>query len=416
MELPVSRCMDVVAEQVKDYVDPDIRYIKVPLTYEFQCERNDIQEASWARLDRPGDAQSWGALCYFTARFLHEQDGIPVGIVNSSVGGSPIEAWMKESTLYEDALASLLECRQPGFVDSMRVEAGKVYSEWQAEHNSLPAPAPAPWKKVSIFDNSWAVDADGENIYGSHLFRNSFILSRGQEEGEAILHLGAMIDADSTFVNGVFVGNTTYRYPPRNYQVPSGILKEGENTVEIHLYSYHGVTGAFVKDKRYSLELDDSEVSLLNGWSHKMGKRMPERRDEIFLQYRPSGLYNAMIAPLLDFPREGVIWYQGESNCDNAEQYGDLLMTMIDSWRSEMNQPELPFYVVELAAYEQAHFTDRDHGWTRVQTEQARACLNTENAYLVPNADLGEWYDVHPQDKITVAHRVLDAIHQHENK
>jgi len=414
MELPIRRCMDVVADEVKDYVNPNIRYVKTPLSYDFETERDDISPVEWAKIEKPEDAQGWGALCYFVARYMQESENIPIGIINSSVGGTPIEAWMTESSLDQTTLQALYECRQPGYVDSLKIESGKVYSEWQKAHNELPAAKPTPWKKVALFNNSWAKDSKGQNIYGSHLFRNSFTLSKDQAKGDATLHLGAMIDADSVFVNGVFVGNTTYRYPPRHYSVPEGTLKEGVNTIEIHLYSYHEFTAGFVKDKKYSLETPNSEVSLLDGWEYRLGKRMPERDTEIFLQYRPVGLYNAMIAPFINYPREAVIWYQGEANCDNAEQYGDHLMTMIKSWREEMHQSDLPFYVVELASYEQASWTDQDHGWTRVQKEQARACENTENAYFIPNADQGEWYDIHPQDKITIAKRVVEAIQKNE--
>ena len=219
-----------------------------------------------------------------------------------------------------------------------------------------------------------------------------------------------MIDADSTFVNGQYVGNTTYMYPPRNYPVPEGVLKEGVNTVEIHLYACGGNPAGFVPDKQYQLETPGGTVSLLKGWEHRPGRRMPARPSQVFLQYKPAGLYNAMEAPLKDFAFAGFIWYQGESNCDNAAHYGALLETLVQTRREELAAPDLPFYIIELAAFEHSELTDNDWGWNRVQKEQRRTAENVPGVYLVPTADLGEWNDIHPQDKATVGRRTADVI------
>ena len=137
---------------------------------------------------------------------------------------------------------------------------------------------------------------------------------------------------------------------------------------------------------------------------------MPPRPGEVFLQYKSAGLYNAMIDPIKDFPVKGVVWYQGESNCSNAADYGNLLEKMITEWRNEMSSPDLKFYIIELAAFEHSELTDNDFGWNRVQKEQKRTAERMNGVYLVPNGDLGEWNDIHPQDKKTVGKRTSDII------
>lgn len=413
MELPVMRCLDVVADEVKDYSNASVRYVKVPLTYNFEGPQEDFPECSWEVLDGSQTAMSWGAVCYFTARYLQEATGIPVGMVNCSVGGSPIEAWLREDVLPDYALDELHELQKPEVLDSINYFNAHLYTDWQNAHNALPAPK-GTWKSIDMFSKSWALDAKGENIYGSHLLRKSFRLGKGQT-GPAILHLGAMVDADSTFINGQYVGNTTYMYPPRNYQVPEGVLKEGENLLEVHLYACGGNPASFVPDKQYSLETPAGKVSLLKGWEHKPGRRMPARPAQVFLQYKAAGLYNAMEAPLKDFAFNGFIWYQGESNCGNAADYGSLLETLVSTRREELNTPDLPFYIIELAAFEHSELTDNDWGWNRVQKEQRRTAEKLDGVYLVPNADLGEWNDIHPQDKMTLGHRVVDAILESRN-
>ena len=409
MELPVSRCLDVVAGEIKDYANTAVRYLGVPMAYDFDGPREDLPPCGWQVLDSEQTGLSWSAVCYFTARYLQEETGIPVGMVNVSVGGSPIEAWLREDVLEDYALQDLLELRKPHVLDSINRFNATLYSDWQNAHNALPAPASARWKDVDIFSKTWAQDARGENIYGSHLLRNSFTLGK-DSVGAGILHLGAMIDADSTFVNGQYVGNTTYMYPPRNYAVPEGVLQEGVNQVEIHLYACGGNPAGFVPDKEYSLETPGGKVSLLKGWCYKPGRRMPARPGQVFLQYKPAGLFNAMEAPLKDYGFAGFVWYQGESNCGNAAHYGALLETLVRTRREELAAPELPCYIIELAAFEHSELTDTDWGWNRVQKEQRRTAEKIPGVYLVPNADLGEWNDIHPQDKATVGHRTANVI------
>jgi len=410
MELPVKRCLGKVGQDVKGYSNDKIRYFQVPKEYAFGAPKEDIGEAKWQVLDSDSTAMDWSAVCYFTARELQQREGIPIGMVCAAVGGSPIEAWTEEGRLEEKAKGILSPYKDKHYLDSVINFNKTLYSVWQEAHNAKPSNPNATWKPIDMFSKDWAVDPKGENIYGSHLLKNTFNLTASQASGEATLHLGAMVDADSAFVNGKYVGNTTYMYPPRNYKVPAGVLKEGENTVEIHLYACGGNPASFVKDKDYSLETKDGNVSLLKGWSHKEGKRMDARPGEDFLIYKPSGLWNAMVYPIRDFTTNGVIWYQGESNCDDAASYGRLLETLVTSWRDNMKREALPFYIIELAAFQHSEETDNDFGWNRVQKEQRTVAGKVKGVHLVKNSDIGEWNDIHPQDKKTVGKRTADEI------
>lgn len=408
MELPIRRCMDVVADDVKDYSCDQLHYLKVPLTYNFDGPQKEMPGGSWETLSKPETAQEWGALCYYVGRYLHERTGKEISLLNSSVGGSPIEAWIPESFLPDYALAELKQCQDPEWMAKTLYHNAHLYSDWQDAHNAFPVNKKAGWSKVDAF-GEWGLE-NGEAVYGSHILRNSFTLKASQTKGDALLRLGAMVDADSTFVNGHYVGNTTYMYPPRKYNVPAGYLKKGRNTVEVHLYSAEN-PASFVKDKEYCLETTDGKVSLLEGWSYKPGRRMPKRDAQVFLQYKAAGLYNAMIAPLQGMDFKGVVWYQGESNAGNPDNYGELLKTMIRSWRVLLRNEKLPFYIVELASFEHSEReTAETSGWVRLQDIQRQVCEEMENVYLIPNRDLGEWNDIHPQDKKTLGARTADII------
>lgn len=413
MELPVKRCMDVVAADVKDYANPSISYLKVPIAYNFNWPQKALPACEWEILDDPAKAQNWGALCYFVAKGLSEADGRKVRMLNSSVGGSPIEAWMRAEDLPDYAQKELLECRDSRWMEKTLYNNAHLYTDWQAQHNALPANETAQWEDIDMFSD-WGYES-GHEVFGSHYLRNTFKLTSAQCKGDAILHLGAMRDADSTFVNGHFVGNITYMYPPRNYRVPAEYLKPGRNVVEIHLYAAEN-GAAFVPDKEYSLETVKGKTSLLKGWQHKVGRTMPRRANQVFLQYKPSGLYNAMIAPITECPK-GVIWYQGESNAGRADNYAELLKAMILSWREHFHNPDLPFYIVELAAFEHSEReTAATSGWVRLQDLQRQLAEEMDNVYLVPNRDLGEWNDIHPQDKKTLGERVVKLILENEKK
>lgn len=410
MELPISRCMDVVADDVADYTCTDVQYLKVPLTYNFQGPQTQLpQGGRWQTLATPQDAQTWGAFCYYVARYLHEDTGKKITIYNSSVGGSPIEAWIPESFLPSYAQEELAECRDPEWMRATRAHNASL-GNWQKAHNALPSNPKAKWVNIDAFSD-WGKKGD-EIIYGSHLLKNTFRLKASQCKADALLRLGALRDADSTFVNGHYVGNTTYMYPPRKYRVPAEYLKPGKNVVEIHLYAT-GSQAGFVPEKRYCLETSDGTVQLTEGWQYKEGKQMPRREDQIFLQYKASGLYNAMIAPLSDIGPsiKGVFWYQGESNIDHPDNYGELLKTLIRTWRVLLRNDSLPFYIVELAAFEHSELeTAQTSGWVKIQDQQRQVCEEMDNVYLIPNRDLGEWNDIHPQDKKTLGRRAADVV------
>lgn len=412
MELPVSRCMDAIADNVAGYSNTSLHYVKTPLTYVFSGPQDQEPPMDWQTLDSPQTAQKWGALCYFIARGLNEATGREIEILNSSVGGTPINAWIPEQYLDAGAASRLELCKDDSWVAKQKAEAQAVYSDWQAELDSrCKEGKPGRWKRVDIFSDSWSTDDSARSVFGLYEFRKTVRLSRKQARTGATLHLGAIIDADSVFVNGSLVGSTSYRYPPRHYAVPAEVLRKGRNEIVVRLQSQHSVHGSFVPEKRYGLETAGKEINLEKGWKYRLVAEMPERKTEIFLQYEPSGLYNAMIHPFRNMDFKGVIWYQGESDIDNAGDYARKLETLVKSWREAFGKPDFPFYIVELASYEHSEReTAQTSAWVQVQDAQREVCSRMHNVFLIPNRDQGEWNDIHPQNKKTLGERVVKAI------
>jgi sialate O-acetylesterase len=411
MELPVDRVTDMFRDEVAAYANPMIRHIKAPLRYDFHRPRKDIDPASWKELD-PADAMQFSALAYFFAREMYEKNKIPVGLVNSAVGGSPVEAWISEEGLkpFPKYLNERELYQSDELIAGIRSTENMERNRWNEvlylRDAGLAGPVKwfdpayndADWPVVDLFDTSWNNNGLSP-VNGSHWFRKEVEVSAAQAGKAAVLRLGCIVNADSVYVNGTFAGTVSYQYPPRIYKLPEGLLKAGKNTVTVRLISYGGYPH-FVPEKPYKLVFDNSEISLEGQWKYKLGAAMPALSGGTAFQYKPVGLYNAMIAPLSKLRFKGVIWYQGESNAGRHNEYYDLLTAMIADWRVKLNAPALPFVIVELAEF------GRPDGWDAFRQVQRRVAQDTPNAALATAKDLGEWNDIHPLDKKSVGIRV----------
>lgn len=417
MELPVSRVMDLYRGEVEKYANPMIRHIKVPLAYNFHHPQQDIHPVVWQQLT-PEDALSFSAVAYFFAKDLFEKTKVPVGLINASVGGSPAEAWISEEGLkhFPVYLNDRDICRSDEYVSNVKALDRERRNIWNTvlyqqdtglhgtrkwfsvDYND------SDWKEVDLFDKTWG--SDGLNpVNGSHWLRKEFDVPAHSAGKPAVLRLGRIVDADSVFVNGVFVGTTSYQYPPRIYPIPGNILKEGVNHITVRLVSYAGYPG-FVEDKPYKIVFDREEISLEGTWKYRQGMRMPALPGETFFQYKPTGLYNAMIAPLQHWPIKGALWYQGESNVGRYNEYYGLMEALINDWRGLWKQPELPFLIVQLANFMQDPARPAESHWAELRNIQSELSKTVPNTGLAVTIDIGEWNDIHPLNKKDVGRRL----------
>jgi sialate O-acetylesterase len=420
MELPISRVTDLFAGEVTAYNNPQIRYLKVPYAYDFHTPQSDIPREAWKSLTQE-NVMGYAALCYFFAKAMYEKNGVPIGLINASWGGTPIEAWISEEGLRHfplylndkrryEADAYIAQLRQAEAQGQYRWDASLYLSD-PGLHEQTPWYAAgyddSRWEQTSLFAKAWA--GNGLNpVNGSHWFRRQVEIPAGWEGQEAILRLGCIVNADSVYVNGTFVGATSYQYPPRIYTVPAGLLRAGSNTITIRLISQAGYP-QFVEEKPYKLLCRGEEISLEGEWKHRTGAIMPAAPSQTGFHNKATGLYNGMIAPLLPYTVKGVIWYQGESNVSRRNEYAGLLTALIADWRTRFNAPELPFYIVELAGFLAPDDPGRK-GWEEMQQIQRQAVEANPHTRLIRNSDLGEWNDIHPLDKKTLGRRIADSI------
>jgi sialate O-acetylesterase len=225
----------------------------------------------------------------------------------------------------------------------------------------------------------------------------------------ARLFVGRIIDADETYLNGVRVGNITYQYPPRRYEVPAGLLKEGKNLLVVRVTNTLG-KGGFVPDKRYELTDGVTHIDIRGDWEYKVGQVFPPRNPggdgaPFSAQNEPAGLYNTMVAPAIRFGVKGFLWYQGESNTGNAKEYKLLMPALIADWRARWQEGDLPFLYVQLPNYAEVQYSPSESQWAELREAQLDG-LSVPNTAMAVAIDAGEWNDLHPLDKKDVGERL----------
>ena len=225
----------------------------------------------------------------------------------------------------------------------------------------------------------WA-DTKVGSINGVLWFRKTVNIPKSMVGEKAKILLGRIVDADSVFINGNFVGNTTYLYPRRRYDIPPNVLKEGENIVVIRVINNTGI-GGFVLDKPYEIDTDKDTVDLKGDWKFKVGDIMPSLASQTFIRWKPLGLYNAMIAPLLNYKIKGSTWYQGESNADRPIEYRKLFPAMINDWREKWGEGNFPFLFVQLPNFMEAKSEPSESNWALLREAQLMTLSLPRNRY-----------------------------------
>lgn len=372
---------------------------------------------------RTGGWNGFSAVGYFFGRNLHQTLHIPIGLIHTSWGGTPAEAWASAQALqslpdFRPALAQLSEEQQ-----ARRAGGGDFsqrLTDWYAKND--PGSASPSWADAALDAASWktmTLPALWEQagtpalaaFDGIVWFRREVTLPDGAAGRAATLNLGPIDDNDTTWVNGTQVGATNDFTADRNYHVPAGVLKPGRNVIAVRVLDTGGGGGLYGKPEQMHLDVEGRPAQPLAGaWTFKAGPALagltpaPQRIDGN--QNFPSVLFNGMIAPVAPFGVKGAIWYQGESNVGRAAQYRTLLSAMIGDWRAHWGEGNFPFYIVQLANFNGHPAEPSDDPWAGLQEAQQVVAQTVPNAgYSVTN-DIGDAGDIHPKNKQEVGRRL----------
>lgn len=419
MELPMSRVSWIYETEIANSENVNIRHFAVPQKYNFNEPQKDLESGEW-KVSNPENVLGFSATAYFFAKEIYDRDKIPIGLINASLGGSPAEAWMSEEALkkfpehYNEAqrFKDNILIKQIEGQDNTRIRAWnsllRQKDEGYRDLNKI-------WFNPELNTSDWAttkipgywIDTELGSVSGVIWFRKKIDIPSSIDGRQAKLILGRIVDADSVFINGMFVGTTSYQYPPRRYDIPSNLLKEGENTIVVRVISNEG-NGGFVPDKSYKIVAGNDTVDLKGEWQYRIGAEMEPLVPQTFVRWKPLGLYNAMINPLLGYRIKGVIWYQGESNAKRSIEYRELFPALIHDWRYNWKQGNFPFLFVQLPNFMETKSESSESNWALLREAQLKTLLLPNTAMAV-TIDIGEWNDIHPLDKKDVGKRLALA-------
>lgn len=412
MELPIRRTLDLYHEEVKEINNPEIRLFRMPNNYAFGDPLVDYKEGEWKDAS-PANIMEFSATAYFFAKNLYDKYKVPIGLISTAIGGTPVEAWISGETIkkYPMLNAEAEKFATVGFIEETKKREQEERAERRTEDRPIDKGA-GGWHKEDIDMSQWKDyylpgswrEKDMEINRSVIWFRKEFELAKNETSQPAILRLGYIIDSDSTFVNGKFVGMTSYQYPPRIYNVPEGILKAGRNTLAIRVVSNE--RGAFREEKPYKIILSDRTIDLTGEWKYRLGvENLPIEGGYTSFQDKPTALYNGMIAPSSNYKLKGIIWYQGESNIGRAKEYEALFQDLIKDWRTQRNEPKLPFIYAQLPELNRPWQYPSESGMAELREAQRKA-LSLPYTGMAVTLGLGEWNDIHPQNKKEVAYRM----------
>jgi len=422
---------DVLYEnEIKNANNPEIRHFKIPTTTSISGPKDDLEGGEWIKAVGE-EVRPFSAVAYFFAQKIFEKYHIPIGLINASVGGTPIEAWTPKEGFknFPDILKIIEEDRDTAFVNS-QMRNTPSFNGAPSEPSDKGLIGDLPWYDINFKPKNWRrisipgywEDQGAKDLNGVVWYRREVELPKSMENKEGRVFMGRIIDADELYINGIKVGEKTYQYPQRRYNVPANLLKAGKNIFVVRVTNNNG-KGGFVPDKPYYIFTDKDTVDLKGYWQYKIGEVFPPRDFSAFRtnnnsdeprprrinpQNEPTSLYNAMIAPYKQFPFKGILWYQGESNTGQPEIYENYMHALIDGWREVFNNPSIPVIYAQLPNFMDVSYVPSESGWAELRASQFKA-LSIPNTAMTVNIDLGEWNDIHPDNKKDVGERMTLA-------
>ncbi len=432
IDVTIERVYPNYADEIDDFSLDKVRLFRVQNDTDTHGVKDDIRPTSinWKPLTKQ-NAWLFSAVGSFLGKRMFEKTGVAQGIIVNSWGGTPIEAWISADSLRRDypMLVKRVEFFQnDNYVRAQMQANGEASRRWNEMLNK--EDNVQSYAQPDFLDNDWTViDQNNWNWRGtgSVWLRQHITIDKAHAGKPARLLLGTLYDQDVTYLNGKQIGQTGYQYPPRRYDIPEGLLQEGDNVIAIRFINKNGAVH-FIPEKPYMLCFGDDRLSqnpmpkdvipLSPSWKFHEGATMPPcPGGDVSLQNLPTTLYNAVLHPLAPYAVSGVVWYQGESNTGNPAPYADYLRKMMGCWRDLWQEPQMPFVIVQLANYDGRQQTGfprpitpqtepANSGWAQLREAQRTVAKADPYAELAVLNDLGETVDIHPLRKKEAADRI----------
>lgn len=411
--------------EAQDY--PNIRFLQVEKNTSSQPLTDiEVVDNEW-QICSSKTVADFSAVGYFFGRDIHKYRNVPVGLINTSWGGTIAETWTSGDALatmpdYKDEVVSVKQLPQSkeereNFFHS-EVEQWKKNIEVidKGFENGDPI-----WATTQTDDSGWGKmnipgfiqDQGLTDFNGIIWFRKTIDIPEKWEGKELILNIGVVDDNDFTYFNGVQIGHTEGWMAPRSYQIPKELVKKGKAVIAVRVMDTGGKGGIYGSPDNVFIERASSDrISLSGDWKYKISlniKDIPRMPVNTAIEPNiPSFLFNAMLNPLIPYSIKGAIWYQGEGNTGQAYQYRELLPLMINDWRTRWGY-EFPFYIVQLANFTALQTEPVESTWAELREAQTFTSENLNNTGMAVTIDIGEAFDIHPKNKLDVGKRLALA-------
>jgi sialate O-acetylesterase len=434
-------------EEIANANFPDIRMFTLQRNFSYKEEFNC--SGTWEECS-PINVGNFSATAYFFGRKLYRELKVPIGLIHSSWGGTPVEAWTNGKYLENvPEFNSILDDVKNSASDAIK------YESWLEEHPSITIENKLSEKRwenldfddancsdVGFNDAHWNEmelpqlweETELGNFDGVVWFRKIIELPDEWVNKYLIIELGPIDDMDRTYVNGKLVGafeRDGYWQTDRIYKIPKDLVITNEVVIAVRVADTQGGGGIWGDEQNLIIHPTDSDdkISLAGKWKYfpvaqyRNLKFFVFGSDENdfysrpkmkidFTQDTPTTLYNGMINPLIPYSIKGVIWYQGEDNAGRPEQYATLFPLMIENWRNDWGVGNFPFYFVQIAPFD---YGDETHS-ERLRESQLKT-LSVHNTGMAVTLDIGNPDNIHPAYKKDVGERLaLWALAKTYNK
>jgi sialate O-acetylesterase len=416
MEFELYKAAEKYSKEIAASDNNFIRHFEVKRNTGFNSKINVESEKGWQTAN-PTTVLNFTAVGYFFAKKLYEKYKVPIGLINCSYGGTPVEAWMNENTLidYPKYYNKAVLFKNDRVIDSIVLRDKQFTQNWNKQIEAKDIGSKEKWYDANYKNADWQImempnywqeqglkDVDAGIVW----FKKEIEIPSSFIDKNATLYLGAIAMKDVTYFNGKKIGSNNSKYPLRKYTIANEILQAGKNIITVRVLNENGKAG-FLKDKSYKLVIGDTSIDLKGDWQYKLSTTYkPLLREEITrFQDQGSALYHGMLQPLIGYGIKGVIWYQGESNVSRANEYKGLFSSLITNWRKEWQQGQFPFLFVQLANINLPKTEPAESKLATLQEAQAKT-LDVPNTAMAVANDIGEWNDVHPLNKSEVGYRL----------
>ncbi len=435
MEFPMIRVKETYPWEWDNDRNDMIRTFKVTENGVFKAPLPDVETGEWVSAS-PETLDDYSAVGYFTAKHMRDHEDVCVGIIDLTLGGVIMEAFMSAGMLegFAGALAEAEKFKDDGYRQMILRTNDENAARWRndldkadiglRDHYENGDRIISSGRKIAL--PQFFSDTELDGFIGSIWIARKFTVPDRYIGKPATLWLGTITDYDFCYVNGEFVGTTDYCYPPRRYEIPEGLIKAGENTVVVRICVEKGF-GRVTPGKLYGVvfgkgvRTTDGFTEGINGaeyieglggvWQYLIGARCDAAEETVFVNWKPTALYNGMTAPLAGLGIKAFAYYQGESNCGAYKDYATLTKRFVGGIR-QMWGEEVPYICVQLPEFDaRMEEVSYDHGraWRGLQEAQEE-CTDIPGCYLVRAFGCGELNDIHPQRKEPIGKDIADIV------